>query len=143
MTITHVVRDGIPETAFSLHPRRVRVGENRPLDLMFLWFRAAGQHRAKPLTTYNNTGCYLKGLRPMPPPSDFRDFSKISNFSKNVKNCIFINFWAPGMLNSYSAHQKVGNRWSQINFSSKFKNLSEIQKIESGISIPLFLRLSP
>ena len=82
----------------------------------------------------------------MPPPSDFLDFSDFSKISKNAKNCIFINFWAPGMLNSYSAHQKVGNRWSQINFSSKFKNfkfLSKIQKIESGISIALFLRLSP
>ena len=82
----------------------------------------------------------------MPLPSDFRDFSDFSNFSKNAKNLIFINFWAPGMLNSHSAHQNVGNRWSQINFSSKFKKfkfLSEIQKIESGISIPLFLRLSP
>ena len=70
------------------------------------------------------TSLYLRGLRPMPPPSDFRDFSdfsKISNFSKNAKNCIFINFWAPGMLNSYSAYRSGGKKWPQINFSSKLK----------------------
>ena len=57
----------------------------------------------------------------MPPPSDFPDFSKISIFSKNAKNYIFINFWAPGMLNSYSAYRSGGKKWPQINFSSKLK----------------------
>ena len=57
----------------------------------------------------------------MPPPSDFRDFSDFSKISKNAKNCIFINFWAPGMLNSYSAYRSGGKKWPQINFLSKLK----------------------
>ena len=80
------------------------------------------------------------------PPSDFRVFSDFLKISKNAKNCTFINFWAPGMLNSYSAHQKVGNRWSQLNFSSKFKIfkfLSEIKKIEIRNFHPSFLAFEP
>ena len=57
----------------------------------------------------------------MPPPSDFRDFLDFSKFSKNAKKNIFINFWAPGMLNSYSAYRKVGKKLPQINFSLKLK----------------------
>ena len=69
--------------------------------------------------------------RPMPPPSDFRDFSKISNFSKNAKNCIFINFWAPGILNSYSAYRSGGKKWPQINFLSKLKIALFVKNIKN------------